>query len=183
MTALLVGALGIGLGWARVGPRWASETTRVAGAEPLLEGGPLEERLTDPPVDTAMAGRAEPAPSALGHSWTANVQYGVFGDLLRTLAQQLRESVVYDQPDASLLAAVEWSLDRHHTRAVDTLRGVLSQDLEFLQHARRLKRYLDEEVEAGTGERHERFARILRVVAPALVEAPTLRPATSAGAD
>jgi hypothetical protein len=127
MTALLVGALGIGLGWARVGPRWASETTRVAGAEPLLEGGPLEERLTDPPVDTAMAGRAEPAPSALGHSWTANVQYGVFGDLLRTLAQQLRESVVYDQPDASLLAAVEWSLDRHHTRAVDTLRGVLTK--------------------------------------------------------
>ena len=49
---------------------------------------------------------------------------------LRMVAQRLREELSQNEPDADILSAVEWALDRHHGRAVRMLREVLEKEPE-----------------------------------------------------
>ncbi len=53
---------------------------------------------------------------------------GSLGTMLRLLGQRLRQALADGEIDPSLLAAIEWALDRHHARAVELIGDGLGAD-------------------------------------------------------
>ena len=129
------------------------------------------ESSTPHPMPIMMGGTASDT-GLPGHPDEAHLSYGVLSGILQTLAYRLRESVVYDNLDAALLTAIEWHLDRHHTRAVAVLNEVLQEDAEFLEHALRVLDKLATAATSATDVQAQgllRFERILRIIDPQLV--------------
>jgi hypothetical protein len=146
----------------------AQAGTHEKGASP---GTQESETATPHPMPIMMGGTASDT-GLPGNPDVAHLSYGVLSGILQTLAYRLRESVVYDNLDAALLVAIEWNLDRHHTRAVAVLNEVLQEDAEFLEHAQRMRYKLATAATSSTDVQAQcllRFERILRVVHPQLV--------------
>jgi hypothetical protein len=95
------------------------------------------------------------------------------GVILRTLGQQLRRSVIDgENVPADVVSAIEWALDRHHTRAVrligkglhDGDRGAVVDRAREIWH----RQPQDTAAETGTADHARRTQRILRVLLPEL---------------
>jgi hypothetical protein len=109
----------------------------------------------------------EPAAATIG------TEYGAEGTMLRMLGLQLRESIVRGELDPSLIAAAEWALDRHRSRAVRLLSLGLAIDHELCRYLDELRQALAREtgeVAARAVDKEEaslpRLLRILRVISP-----------------
>lgn len=100
--AVLVGVGVVGLAWPR-----GRQPMRVA--PPVARPEPLTPRPTD-------------APRAIA------TEYGTDGAMLHLLAGRFRDAVVRQSAEPDVMGAVEWSLDRHHARAVRFLRTALAED-------------------------------------------------------
>lgn len=103
----------------------------------------------------------------------SRLESGAVSALHELLGERLREGVLRDEIDNDLLSAVEWALDRHHTRAVRQIRAGLNCDEALEERVYRLH----EEAGAtrkknGNGSHHaddrERVLRVLRTLVPGL---------------
>lgn len=103
----------------------------------------------------------------------ASLESGAVSALHELLGERLREGVLRDEVDNDLLSAVEWALDRHHSRAVRQIRMGLGCDGDLEKRVHQLH----QEVGAtknnnGNGSLHaverERVLRVLRTIVPSL---------------
>lgn len=178
--AVVLGSIGLVLPWTHRGrqARQRMETAELAGTHDKDAASGTQESETSisqpMPVtmgETSMGGALSNA-DLPGHPDAAHLSYGALSGILQTLAHRLRESVVHDNLDKTLLTAIEWHLDRHHTRAVAVLNEVLQEDATFFEHAQRVLHQLATAAMSPTDVQAQcllRFERILRVVAPQLV--------------
>lgn len=117
-----------------------------------------------------------------GNVDNTSIEFGAEGAMLRMLGVQLRETIVRGELDLHVLAAAEWALERHRTRAVRLLALGLGDGREFSEH---LENFLKEHMDRDCGNRDgsigappsapERLAAILRAVAPADICEPISR--------
>jgi hypothetical protein len=146
-------------------------TWGAAGA--IVGEEPIADEATTPAKDAPVDGAEHALPTSRpGLANIAAMELGEAAPVLRMLGGQLRQAIDEDEVDESLLAAVEWSLDRHHTRAVQSLREGIEVDEWFVQRAQRLVEDLERSAKDGNGSgegsrrRLRRVNRILRAVAP-----------------
>jgi HlyD family secretion protein len=173
--AVVLGGIGLALPWTHRGrqARHRMAAPAQAGTHEKDASPGIQEREspTPHPMPIMMGGTASDT-GLPGHPDEAHLSYGVLSGILQTLAYRLRESVVYDNLDAALLTAIEWNLDRHHTRAVAVLNEVLQEDAEFLKHAQRVLYKLATAATSSTDVQAQgllRFERVLRIIDPQLV--------------
>ena len=173
--AMVLGGIGLVLPRTYRGrqERHRTEATEQAGPHDKDAGSSTQESetLTLQPMPVIM-GETLSNTGLPGHPDAAHLSYGALGGILQTLAYRLRESVVHDNLDEALLTAVEWNLDRHHTRAVAVFKEVLQEDAVFLEQAQRVLHPFAAATTSATEVQAQcllRFARILRVVDPQLV--------------
>lgn len=110
-----------------------------------------------------------------------DVESGAAGRNLLMLGQRFRESIKRQSVEPALLRAMEWAIDRHHTRAIQHLATGLDHDPELPSSLQRLLQGWNESEEnKGEQERTaDRMIRIVRAVAPELLG--ELQPLESAG--
>lgn len=176
--AVVLGSIGLVLPWIH---RGRQADCRMGGSEHAeVHDEDMCPRTREHEVPTSqttpvIVGGAASDVGLPSHTASVHIPYGALSGMLPTLAYQLRESVVHDKFDAALVTAIEWNLDRHHTRAVAILTAILREDNEFLGHAQHVLHCLATDASNGTTAAcHHRFRRILRVVAPELVDGPAL---------
>jgi hypothetical protein len=174
--AVVLGGIGLALHRVHRGGEAGDRTrpTEQAGTHGM-EAGPAAGHGAMPAAQPTpvIVGRIGADTGRPGHTNHAHTLYDVPSGILPTLTYQLRESVVHHELDAALLTAVEWHLDRHHTRAVAILNAILREDGEFLEHAQHLLPRLAADAEGTDGtsaECYHRLRRILRVVVPELAD-------------
>lgn len=108
-----------------------------------------------PLVETSQAHNPAGVKSA-----ASSLDAGAVGPVLRLLGLQLREAVIRGTVDLSILGAAEWSLDRHHARAVKTLGQALGDDEDLIRRIAAI----DIDKIASPPEPLERLLRVLRAV-------------------
>ena len=100
-----------------------------------------------------------------------DLESGPVAVLHELLGERLREGVLRDEVDSDLLSALEWALDRHHSRAVRQIRAGLRSDDVFEKRVHQLH----EEVAASHScngkslpmpDKRERVLRVLQTVLP-----------------
>lgn len=179
---IAVGGVGLGVAWL-----WA----RMRRNRRLTQHAELPGHEVSPSV--APQGLppelATPAPAAgLGLDATA-VASGATGRSLRILGQRLRESIRRQQFEPPLLQAVEWAIDRHHTRAIEHLAAGLDHDPDLPASLQALLDRCEYSDDSAPGEPvvqpdlAERLVRILRTVAPELLSPPEAPAETEPGAE
>ena len=95
-----------------------------------------------------------------------DLESGPVAVLHELLGERLREGVLRDEIDSDLLSALEWALDRHHSRAVRQIRAGLRSDDVFEKRVHQLH----EEVavaHTSNGQDHhltDKRERVLRVL-------------------
>lgn len=103
----------------------------------------------------------------------SHLESGAVSALHELLGERLREGVLRDEVDNDLLSAVEWALDRHHTRAVRQIRVGLNCDEALEERVYRLRQEAGATGQKnGNGSHHvddrERVLRVLRTLVPGL---------------
>jgi hypothetical protein len=106
------------------------------------------------------------------------MEYGSVGPVLDSLAHRLRDMIVRRELDPVLLGAVEWALDRHHTRAIKVLANVIEREEQLVEGILAMRGEHEElDYFRGNGHTQERqqsaylrLVRILRVLDPALAD-------------
>lgn len=119
------------------------------------------------PVALAAAAAAAAAAAPAPRAWEApdgavahSLETGAVAPMLRLLGIQLREALIRGSVDLSVLASVEWSLDRHHVRAVKALAHALGDDEDVVRPIASI----NVAAIASPGESLERLLRVLRVI-------------------
>lgn len=109
------------------------------------------------------------------------IESGANGRNIELLGRRLREAIRRQQLEPELLQAVEWTLDRHHARAVRHLKVGMAADEQLpLQVSRLLKQLAYSSGAGGAGEASngtltsQRLARIIRAISPGLLRAGEL---------
>ena len=127
------------------------------------------------PADAAARTVARPAvlsekPDAIASSAAGptEVEFGRQGRLIRVLGVRLREGLLRGEVQGEVLSAMEWALDRHHTRAVHLLAEGLAYDAELAHYVGRLLSRWGAEDDPAR-ELADRLAAMLRVLVPAAV--------------
>lgn len=126
-TRRLRGAAGSTAADGTSAPHSAARLTRPLSAHPQFS-----QPQTAPTPAPLMPHPAPAAEAATSLADPAAAESGTVGPILRLLGSQLREAVLSRQWDPTLLAAVEWGLDRHHVRAVRLLSEALDEDPQLI---------------------------------------------------
>ncbi len=161
--------LGVGMIGLALMPVMGNRQTRDLGSEAQAQPGAAQamDRSLIAPLDRVSDPVQPNVPGA------GSVEAGATGRSLSLLGQRLREGIRRQEMSASLLSALEWAIDRHHTRAIEHLSGSLDRDPELPAHIRALLSGLEAVVPAnGARASRERFIRIMRAVAPELLHGP-----------
>ena len=149
----------------RAGAAQSVPSTTVTGSA----GAGLPAELISPLAATSLA---------VG---SAELEGGALGRNLQVLGQRLRESIRRQAIDPALLSALEWAIDRHHTRAIEHLASGLDHDPDLPGS---LSAFLSAQAAAedhaggsGLGNSADRVRRIVEAVAPSLLQANLPLPA------
>lgn len=161
----------------------------------LNAGTPAESPLSAPSGDSAVThseatAAAVPSDLLVPMSSTGepldpvSVESGALGRNLQLLGQRFREAVKRQAVDPTLLNAIEWAIDRHHTRAIQHLALGLDHDPEMRTGLNRLLDRLSLDAEDHDGLDGEmsrdtlvRVVRIVRTLSPEIL-APKYAAAT-----
>ena len=166
------GVLGLGAGACVLG------RTRARAAEAHVPGaaGATADAATSTPAQVVTDAR-EGAEAAPGSSASATVQYGAIAPILRQQGALLAEAVRRRKVDPALLSAVEWSLDRHHARAVRLIQAGLGDGEDLAREIRAMTR--EAAGDAVAASHVARLTRILRAVAGEVVQGQLSAAATA----
>lgn len=124
------------------------------------------------PLDLC-APASEPSPSF----GALDLEAGALGRNLQMLGNRFRESIRRRQIEPTLLSALEWAIDRHHTRAIEHLSLGLDHDPELAGSLKELFSPAESRADGGTRQTQEatahRVMRIVQALAPDLLEDAT----------
>jgi hypothetical protein len=149
--------------------RSASLNVAPAPDSPQRVAAPSRRLSAGSQAEVRGAGIRSPSPTRL--------ESGAVAAVLELQGGRLREAILHDDADDDLLAAIEWALDRHHSRAIRSLRAGLGCD-EELQRRVRLLRKRSDTSQRGNGnglashQSHDlaRVFRLLQAIEPRLDE-------------
>lgn len=106
-----------------------------------------------------------------------HMESGANGRNMELLGRRLREAIRRQQVEPELLQAVEWTLDRHHARAVRHLKVGMGSDEQLAQQVAGVFTHLSAPAASGAtregrngASTSQRLARIIRTISPGLVE-------------
>ena len=170
---LLLGTTGWALTWTRRTPPRRLKQANGSNGQDQFPGSPKSLR--------ADARGEQKRSSRLAVYETANLESGSVSALHELLGERLRETILRDEVDSDLLSAVEWALDRHHTRAVRQIRVGLGCDNELEARVDQLRQQIGTARRMNGNDSHtarerERVLRVLRTVVPGLPEINTTPP-------
>jgi multidrug resistance efflux pump len=146
----------------------------------LAKAGPHSESPTPTARDASSVSAPEPMAATVPSDLLApmpttgmlldstNIESGALGRNLQLLGQRFREAIKRQDVDPALLQAIEWAIDRHHTRAIQHLALGLDHDPEIHTSLKCLLDRLSPEAEDhgppdGRVSR-DMLARILQIV-------------------
>jgi hypothetical protein len=111
-----------------------------------------------------------------GFSVPRELELGELAASLRMLGDRFRTSLIHGQIDDQLIAAVEWALDRHHTRAIEILAQAVEDDGALVASAAAwfdahdgANRFVDTANVVGARQA-QRVSRILAAIAPNVLD-------------
>lgn len=171
-----VAAIAVGLGgWVLLSLLAANRRTRAdhdLADAPAIAGLSVSRLSTRDRVSRADSSLAT-SPSAFD---ALQLESGANGRNIELLGRRLREAIRRQQLDPELLQAVEWTLDRHHARAIRHLRRGMAPDEQLAAQVSHLLANLsrvsgsDEVSGPGdAGSRSRRLARVIRAISPEFV--------------
>jgi len=132
------------------------------------------------PVVPPRAELIAPSPAAELALDAAEVESGAVGRNLQMLGHRLRESIKQHCIEPSLLRALEWAIDRHHTRALRHLMIGLDHDPALPSSLEHWQARAASESEKNASEHDRPASRVIRIVEALAPE--LLRSGRSAGA-
>lgn len=152
---------------------------------------PVDLLSTDKPSSIASIPSSvdlmSPLPAAGLTMDAAEVESGAVGRNLQMLGQRFRESIKRQQIEPSLLRALEWAIDRHHTRALRHLTAGLDHDPALPSSLELWQARAENESEGKRGDNDRAASRVIRIVqavAPELLDGRTsAKPVASAASD
>jgi hypothetical protein len=110
------------------------------------------------------------------------IESGAHGRNIELLGRRLREAIRRQELEPELLQAVEWTLDRHHTRAIRHLKEGMAADEQLTLEVSSLFRHLSGSVDSGgmtAGQNgtltSQRVARIIGAISPGLLRASKIQ--------
>ncbi len=153
---LAVGLIGICAAWLQRVYR-----KNVPGV--VLHHSPAERPMSLPQPNLQPESGATPPAAGLALD-AADVESGAVGRNLQMLGQRFRESIKRQSVEPTLLRAMEWAIDRHHTRAIQHLAAGLDHDPELPSSLESWVMQANVEDEDNAGDDAEPASRVIRIV-------------------
>jgi hypothetical protein len=142
---------------------WRATRKEEHSEQQVQESGEADSAAAPPAVTQASQPAFETAHTS--------VEAGAEATVLSILGDRLREGIEREDVQPSILAAIEWALDRHHSRAVRHIRPCLNHENSFHDRSENFLRKLQKDLDGIDDDAHEqevrrRLIRVLRAVAP-----------------